>query len=295
MHYAVAADGAGYASTKTILYPYCFLVMDKLSGEKTAKRTEAKRIKQWLRGQLKKDLRRVIPDVVWREAGRRGLLTDALKDPGVLMYLKSLARIQSQGSLHRDEREDAKRWEGDLRSNARYRDVRTTVLEILGTSPSGPWRIPTMDDAFTPYVERMALVLSDPDGGPYFDGYPSPIRGGFRGGRIVVEAEPWVPREHVFAFYRELQDHIGGTARKFLHQRTLGLYLWARNRRDAIKETWRESMEAWKEYSGHEYKHESNFHKDYHRTEHAIVNAKAEVAKLREAALAAELELGPYE
>ena len=260
-----------------------------------AKRNEAKRIKQWLRGQLEKDLRRVIPDVVWREAGRRGVLTDAINDPGVTINLRFLDYIRSKEAPSRDEREKATLEEEALYSQARYRDVRMSVQEILGASPSGPWRLPTMDDAYTPYVERMALALSEPDRGPYFDGYPSPIRGGFRHGWIVVEAKPWVPREQVFAFYRELQDHIGGTARKFLHARSLGLYLWARQRRDAITETWRESMEAWKKHSGREYKDESNFHKDYHRTERGVVKAKLEVAKLREAALTAEWELGPYE
>jgi hypothetical protein len=49
-------------------------------------------------------------------------------------------------------------------------------------------------------------------------------------------------------------------------------------------------MNAWNDEHVRQYKHASNFHKDYHRFEKAVEKLKAEADRLREEAWAAELE-----
>ena len=171
----------------------------------------------------------------------------------------------------------------------RVRKGLAKIREEKGHDPPWPLSTPTIESAFTEYVQQMTKVLHEPEDGPYGVAYPDAIRGTFRSGMIRVEAEPWVPADAVDRFYRELQQLVLGAQRNETVQvETLERYQWVRERHRATKESWKETKKAWEETGGKEYTTERQFSRYFYRTERFLDRLRA----LREEALRLESEQG---
>jgi hypothetical protein len=208
--------------------------------------------------------RKEIPDPIWRWIEEQGYLEELLSGGG---GFKNNLR--------------------DLRNAVRR--LLTVVRQVNDHRP--PWALshPTVDSAFTEYVELMTRALHEPETTSWGTVYPNAIRGGFRSGRIHVEAEPWVPAASVERYYRELQLLVLGEHRnESVQVRSLERYLWVRERRRSTDESWAQTKDAWEGTGGRLYPSVKPFTRDFRRTARFLERVRS----FHREALRQEAELG---
>lgn len=219
-----------------------------------------------LRRRITQDLgRKEIPDAIWKHLEREGFIKEILQggSSGFRRNLRSL--------------------------NKAVRRLLVLVRQSRGHKP--PWALghSTVDSAFTEYVELMTRALHEPETTSWSTAYPDAIRGGFRSGRIRVEAEPWVPAASVERYYRELQLLVLGEHRnESVQVRSLERYLWVRERRRSTDESWAQTKDAWEGTGGRLYPSVKQFTRDFRRTGRFLER----VRNFHREALRQEAELG---
>lgn len=213
-----------------------------------------------LRVRVTRDLQLgAIPDAIWDFLVGDGWVADVLQHP--------------------HEYESLKR---------RVRRLRKLVDDVHGHAAWKPWSTKTVDDAFSPYVQLRTKSTRDPLPSERDGWQHAVIFGRISDGRIVVEAEPWVPVRSVERYYRELQCLVLDRERnRPIKEKNLELYSWVTRRlkerleRGERREKWREMMVLWNRYRRKwRYKEVSNFHRDYCRVRDNIERLRAQAESL---------------
>lgn len=204
-----------------------------------------------------------IPDPIWKDLVRQNYVSQLLNEP----------------------EEEARHFRTLVR---RARELMVMFRQAKEYDPPWPAITSTIDSAFTEYVQLVTQALNEPETSPYGMAVPDAVQGTFRSGRIRVEAEPWVPAASIERFYRELQGLLlEGRRNESVQVKTLQRFLWVRERRRKVRESWAQTQRAWERVHGSEDHDVRRFQRDFNRTKAFIARKRA----MREEALRLESEL----
>ena len=242
------------------------------------------------RGRLAPGFLRVIRDLALS-------IEEMLEDPDAMadVHRRVAGKDKHRGDLARDR---ATRATQSLEQSSKYQELLRDVRALGAQRPSarrvkGP---PTEKPRMPPYVDLLSQALEEAQVEDSEDPLPipPPIVGGYAQGLIWVEADPWVPHKFVGEYCKALQKRLGDPPTEVARPKTLALYAWVKRRRRGPRgrETWRETTGAWNRTHERRYSSETNLHRDFHKIQATVEQARQRFEDLREAALRIEFEQG---